>query len=157
MMSKIKNMYKSFFGLTEQTDKDSKIPSADEIQQTTDAVKELGDAMRDAGLTEEELDEAQLINHMTDYKGGVQYMLRDAAMADQVAHEIRNFATKKKIYIITHKKSRDGRFGYFHFRLGADPAKESQQIQGYISSKPEVKHFRFKLLNEKPKPRNPNI
>lgn len=156
-MSKIKNMYKLFFGLTEQTDKDSKIPSADEIQQTTDAVKELGDAMRDAGLTEEELDEAQLINHMTDYKGGVQYMLRDADMADQVAHEIRNFATKKKIYIITHKKSRDGRFGYFHFRLGDDPAKESQQLQGYISSKPEVKHFRFKLLNEKPKRRNPKI
>jgi hypothetical protein len=154
MMSKIKNMYKSFFGINE-----AKINvSADQLDDP--GVQKLMQQKNDdteINITEEELEEAQLINHMTDYKGGVQYMLRDAAMADQVAHEIRNFATKKKIYIITHKKSRDGRFGYFHFRLGADPAKESQQIQGYISSKPEVKHFRFKLLNEKPKPRNPNI
>lgn len=150
-MSKFKDMYKSFFGINEQDDKSGavKLPKTstpDDIEKYTDQ-----------GLDVELVDEAQLINHMTDYKGGVQYMLFDPAMADNVAHEIRNFATKKKIYIITHKKSRDGKFGYFHFRLGDDPAKESQQIQGYISSKPEVKHFRFKLLNEKPKPRNPKI
>lgn len=151
-MSKIKNMYKSFFGINEAKINVSadqlKDPNIQQVMKSPDT---------EINITDKELDEAQLINHMTDYKGGVQYMLRDAAMADQVAHEIRNFATKKKIYIITHKKSRDGRFGYFHFRLGDDPAKESQQLQGYISSKPEVKHFRFKLLNEKSKRRNPKI
>lgn len=151
-MSKIKNMYKSFFGINEAkinvSTNNLKDPNIQQLMKNDDT---------EINITEEELGEAQLINHMTDYKGGVQYMLRDAAMADQVAQEIRNFATKKKIYIITHKKSRDGRFGYFHFRLGDDPAKESQQLQGYISSKPEVKHFRFKLLNEKPKRRNPKI
>jgi hypothetical protein len=142
-MSKFKNIYKDFFGLNEQAD--SKIPNPDEIKATTDAVKELGVAMKDAGLTEEELDEAKLINSMTDYRGGVQYMLYDPAMADNVASEIRNFATKNKIYVINYKKAKNGKFGYFHFRIGDDPAKESQQIQGYISSKPEIKHFRFKL------------
>jgi len=154
-MSKIKNMYKSFFGINEAkinvSTNNLKDPNIQQLMKDPNAEINITDN------TNEELDEAQLINHMTDYKGGVQYMLRDAAMADQVAQEIRNFATKKKIYIITHKKSRDGRFGYFHFRLGDDPAKESQQLQGYISSKPEVKHFRFKLLNEKPKRRNPKI
>jgi hypothetical protein len=153
-MSKFKNMYKDFFGLNEQND--SKMPNPEEIEKTTDAVKELevateklGDAMKDAGLTEEELDEAQLINNMTDYRGGVQYMLYDPAMAQNVATEIRNFATKKKIYVIDYKQSKDGRFGYFLFRIGDDPAKESQQIQGYISSKPEIKHFRFKILEDR--------
>jgi hypothetical protein len=149
-MSKFKNMYKDFFGLNEQND--SKMPTPEDIEAikaTTDAVKELGDAMKDAGLTEEELDEAQLINNMTDYRGGVQYMLYDPAMAQNVATEIRNFATKKKIYVIDYKQSKDGRFGYFLFRIGDDPAKESQQIQGYISSKPEIKHFRFKILEDR--------
>jgi hypothetical protein len=113
--------------------------------------------MKDAGLTETELEEAQLINNMTDYRGGVQYMLYDPAMADNVANEIRNFATKKKIYVINYKRSRDGKFGYFHFRIGDDPAKESQQIQGFISSKPEIKHFRFKILDTTKKQINKNL
>jgi hypothetical protein len=147
-MGKFNNLYKDFFGLNEQTN--SKIPKPEDIEQiksTTAAVKDLGAAMKDAGLTEADLEEAQLINNMTDYRGGVQYMLYDPAMADNVANEIRNFATKKKIYIINYKRSRDGKFGYFHFRIGDDPAKESQQIQGFISSKPEIKHFRFKILD----------
>jgi hypothetical protein len=48
-------------------------------------------------------------------------------------------------------KTRDGRFGYFHFRLGDDPARESQQLQGYISQKPEIAYFRFKVIEPKPK------
>ena len=154
-MSKFKNIYKDFFGLNEQAD--SKIPNPDEIKATTDAVKELGVAMKDAGLTEEELDEAKLINSMTDYRGGVQYMLYDPAMADNVASEIRNFATKNKIYVINYKKAKNGKFGYFHFGIGDDPAKESLQIQGYISSKPEIKHFRFKLLDTPKKQINKNL
>ena len=163
-MSKIAKMYKSFFGLKEQTNPNKpnklNIPSADEIEQTTDAVKELGDAMDD--LNEEEIDEARLINNMTDYRGGIQYLLRDPAMAENVAQEIKNFAAKKKIYIIRHLKSKDGKIGYFHFRLGEDPARESQQLQGYISQKPEVHSFRFKILGEKkpkinPRRQRPNI
>ena len=157
-MRKFNNLYKEFFGLTEQTN--SKLPKPEDIEQiksTTVAVKDLGDAMKDAGLTETELEEAQLINNMTDYRGGVQYMLYDPAMSDNVANEIRNFATKKKIYIINYKRSRDGKFGYFHFRIGDDPAKESQQIQGFISSKPEIKHFRFKILDTTKKQINKNL
>ena len=157
-MSKFNNLYKDFFGLTEQPN--SKLPKPEDIEQiksTTVAVKDLGDAMKDAGLTETELEEAQLINNMTDYRGGVQYMLYDPAMSDNVANEIRNFATKKKIYIINYKRSRDGKFGYFHFRIGDDPAKESQQIQGFISSKPEIKHFRFKILDTTKKQINKNL
>ena len=157
-MSKFNNLYKDFFGLTEQTN--SKLPKPEDIEQiksTTVAVKDLGDAMKDAGLTETELEEAQLINNMTDYRGGVQYMLYDPAMSDNVANEIRNFATKKKIYIINYKRSSDGKFGYFHFRIGDDPAKESQQIQGFISSKPEIKHFRFKILDTIKKQINKNL
>jgi hypothetical protein len=140
-MSKIVNMYKSFFGIAEQTDK----PGAIKLPKTSTPqdIKKYTDDGFDV-----ELEEAQLVNHITDYKGGVQYMLRDAAMANNVAQEIRDFAAKKKIYIIRHTKSRDGRFGYFHFRLGLDPAKESQQLQGYLSQKPEIKHFRFKLLGQ---------
>ena len=157
-MGKFNNLYKDFFGLNEQTN--SKIPKPEDIEQiksTTAAVKDLGVAMKDAGLTETELEEAQLINNMTDYRGGVQYMLYDPAMADNVANEIRNFATKKKIYVINYKRSRDGKFGYFHFRIGDDPAKESQQIQGFISSKPEIKHFRFKILDTTKKQINKNL
>jgi hypothetical protein len=157
-MGKFNNLYKDFFGLNEQTN--SKIPKPEDIEQiksTTAAVKDLGAAMKDAGLTEADLEEAQLINNMTDYRGGVQYMLYDPAMADNVANEIRNFATKKKIYIINYKRSRDGKFGYFHFRIGDDPAKESQQIQGFISSRPEIKHFRFKILDTTKKQINKNL
>lgn len=142
MKSKHVNTYKSFFGITEQQNdktgsvKLPKTSSADEIEQYTEKGIDV------------ELEEARLINNITDYRGGVQYMLRDNSMADNVAAEIRQFAAKKKIYIIRHMKSKDGRFGYFHFRLGLDPAKESQQLQGYLSQKPEIKHFRFKILGE---------
>jgi hypothetical protein len=103
------------------------------------------------------MNEAELINNITDYRGGVQYMLRDAAMAENVANEIKQFATKKKIYIVKHTKSRSGKGGYFYFRLGEDPAKESQQLQGYLSQKPEIKYFRFKVMPEQQPRQNRNI
>lgn len=154
-MSKKRNIYKEFFGLNEQSN--PKIPKPEEIKLTTQAVKELGAAIEDAGLTENELEEAQLINNITDYKGGVQYMLRDVAMAENVAGEIKQFAAKKKIYVVKHTKSRSGKGGYFYFRLGEDPAKESQQLQGYLSQKPEIKYFRFKVLPEQQPRQNRNI
>ena len=67
------------------------------------------------------------------------------------------------------KISKNGKVGYFHFRLGQDPALESQKIQGYIAQKPEVKHFRFNVRGQQAAPaqtepvanpplrRNPNI
>jgi hypothetical protein len=147
-MSKIVNMYKSFFGIKETVTVSKKLDP-----KWSDTVAQLKQTDPDAqiNITEDELGEAQLVNRITDYKGGIQYMLRDAAMAANVAAEIREFVTKKKIHIIRHTKSRDGRFGYFQFRLGLDPAKESQQLQGYLSQKPELKHFRFKLLGDRPK------
>lgn len=154
-MNKKRNTYKEFFGLTEQNN--SKIPKPEDIEQTTQAIKDLGDAMSDAGLTEAELEEAQLTNNITDYNGGIQYMVRDRNLADNVAKEIKQFAAKKKIYPVKHVKSKSGKAGYFYFRLGEDPAKESQQLQGYFSQKPEIKYFRFKVMQEEQPQKNRNI
>jgi hypothetical protein len=141
-MSKFKQICKGFFGLNEQTD--SKIPNPEEIEATTDAIKKLGDAMKDAGLSETELEEAQLINNLSDYNGHVMYQLRDPQEANSVAKEIQRWTTKKGFTIITHKKSPSGRTGYFYFRLGEDPGSESQKIQGYFAQLPELTKFAFK-------------
>ena len=150
-MSKKRNTYKEFFGIQEQMNNND---GAVRVPKDTDPnkIKDLTDKGLDV-----ELEEAQLINNITDYKGGVQYMLRDAAMADNVAEEIKQFALKKKIYPVKHKKSRSGKAGYFYFRLGDDPAKESQQLQGYFSQKPEIKYFRFKTMEEQRPTQNRNI
>ena len=143
----MKSKFKEYFGINE-----AKINVPADKLDDPDVQKLINNSNSDEteiNVTEQDLEEAKLINNMTDYRGGVQYMLYDPAMAQNVATEIRNFATKKKIYVIDYKQSKDGRFGYFHFRIGDDPAKESQQIQGYISSKPEIKHFRFKILEDK--------
>lgn len=149
-MSKKRNTYKEFFGIREQIDNNGMV----RVPKDTDPnkIKDL----TDKGMNVE-LDEAELINNITDYQGGIQYMLRDAAMADNVAEEIKQFAIKKKIYPVKHRKSKSRRAGYFYFRLGDDPAKESQQLQGYFSQKPEIQYFRFKVLQD-PQPRpNRNV
>jgi hypothetical protein len=150
-MSKKRNIYKEFFGIQEQMNNND---GAVRVPKDTDpnTIKDLTDKGLDV-----ELEEAQLVNNITDYRGGVQYMLRDAAMAENVANEIKQFATKKKIYIVKHTKSRSGKGGYFYFRLGEDPAKESQQLQGYLSQKPEIKYFRFKVMPEQQPRQNRNI
>jgi len=145
-MNKLSKMYRSFFGINEAIN----IKSVD-LTDSNVAQFMKNNPDKEINITEEDLEEAQLINKMTDYRGGIQYKLYDPAMAQNVAHEIKNFAEKKKIYTIKHSKSRNGLYGYFHFRLGDDPAKESQQLQGYISQKPEIKYFRFKVLGQKPK------
>ena len=56
--------------------------------------------------------------------------------------------------------SKTGRVGYIYFRLGQDPALESQKLQGYLAQKPELKHFRFKVRQEasvKPRMTSPKI
>jgi len=154
-MNKLKKLYKDFFGLREQTSTTKTkvaIPGTDpkqldqlkafniELTKTKDLLK-MGD---------EELDEAQLLNKIIDYRGGVEYVLRNPAEAQSVAQEIQEWATKKGFTIIKQTTSKSGKVGYFYFRLGQDPARDSQRIQGYISQKPEIKHFRFNVRNERP-------
>jgi hypothetical protein len=140
-------MYKEFFGLKEQND--SKIPNPEEIEKSTDAIEKLGDAMKDAGLAESELDEAQLVNNLSDYNGHVIYQLRDPQEANAVAKDIQRWTTKKGFTIISHEKSKSGRTGYFYFRLGEDPGTESQKIQGYFAQLPELLKFAFKAPKSK--------
>jgi hypothetical protein len=146
-MSKFKNIYKEFFGLKEQSD--SKIPNPEEIEASTDAIKDLGNAMKNAGLTETELEEAQLVNNLSDYNGHVMYQLRDPQEANPVAKEIQRWTTKKGFTIISHEKSKSGHTGYFYFRLGEDPGTESQKIQGYFAQLPELLKFAFKAPKSK--------
>ena len=162
MMNTFRKLYKDFFGLTEQRTATSKIPKilpADEIEKSSKAVQKYGKAMRDAGLIEnEDLDEAQLINNITDYNGGVEYVLRNPTEAKQVSAEIRDWAEKKGFVILKQKISSNGKVGYFYFKLGQDVALESQRIQGYIAQKPEIKHFRFNVRGQKKieqRPENP--
>ena len=146
-MSKFKNIYKEFFGLKEQTN--SKIPNPIEIKASTDAIEDLGNAMKNAGLAESELEEAQLVNNLSDYNGHVMYQLRDPQEANPVAKEIQRWTTKKGFTIISHEKSKSGRTGYFYFRLGEDPGTESQKIQGYFAQLPELLKFAFKAPKSK--------
>jgi hypothetical protein len=147
-MNKIKKLYRDFFGLREQA---TNIPSADLVKATNAELEKTVGLMNQLKQeSETDLDEAQLLNRIIDYRGGVEYVLRDPAEAKSVAQEISEWATKKGFTIIKQTTSASGKVGYFYFRLGQDPARESQRIQGYISQKPEIKHFRFKVRNEQP-------
>lgn len=147
-MNKLKKLYKEFFGLTEQAEKGSI-----SVKDPTKA-----EELAKKGLDVKLVDEAQLINHMTDYRGGVEYVIYDAAQAQVVANDIQQWAEKKGFTIINKKISKSGTVGYFYFRLGEDPARESQKIQGYVSQLPSVKHFRFNVRSQRPiKKQRPSI
>jgi len=141
IMSKFKNMYKEFFGLKEQQN----IPkiSDEDVKNAEDFAAAL------EPLTETELEEAQLVNNLSDYNGHVIYQLRDPQEANPVAKEIQRWTTKKGFTIISHEKSKSGRTGYFYFRLGEDPGTESQKIQGYFAQLPELLKFAFKAPKSK--------
>lgn len=155
-MSIFKKLYKEFFGLTEQNEPTSTtgIPkfTKDDVQNAKD--------MRDAFLgmkdvlnalkTESDLEEAQLVNNITDYRGGIEYVLRNPAEAQAVAQEIKEWSERKGFTVVKHTISPSGKIGYFYFRLGQDPALESQKLQGYLAQKPELKHFRFNVRRAKP-------
>ena len=148
MMSKFKKMYREWFGLKEQTEEDKFGPQAlKDLEAFND---ELGKTKELMVMGEEELQEAQLVNNITDYQGGVQYILRDPAQAQQVAEDIKQWTAKKGFTTIKHTKSKTGKMGYFYFRLGQDPGTEAQKIQGYFSQLPELKHFRFNVVNQQP-------
>ena len=144
---------KIFNKLTEAPTPKTSIPAKDELDAATagvdklkNAVFGLDDALKDAGLKKEgELDEAELVNHMYDYKGGVEYILRDPAQAQEVAESITRWTERKGFTIITQNISRSGKIGYFHFRLGPDPERDAQRIQGYFSSKIEIAKYRFRV------------
>jgi hypothetical protein len=95
-----------------------------------------------------ELEEADLINKISDYRGGVLYKLIDPATAADVKKDIAQFAAKKKMHIIKTKFDDAAGKGFFYFRLGEDPGKESQRIQGFISQLPEVERFKFTTLTQ---------
>ena len=140
-MSKFKNMYKEFFGLKEQQN----IPKISD--EDVKNAKDFAAALKP--LTETELEEAQLVNNLSDYNGHVMYQLRDPQEANPVAKEIQRWTTKKGFTIISHEKSKSGRTGYFYFRLGEDPGTESQKIQGYFAQLPELLKFAFKAPKSK--------
>jgi len=145
-MDKISKTYKQFFGIVEQTESTtSGTISVKDPKKAEDFAKK----GIDVHLTETELDEAELLNHISDYKGGVEYIVMDPTIAQQVQEEIEQFARKKGIKIIKKDISGSGKIGYFLFRLGEFPAKESQKIQGYISQMPQIKHFRFNVRRKK--------
>jgi hypothetical protein len=156
-MSKFKTKYKEFFGLSEQQEKENFL-DPDKLEKTkkafndlTPVIKQFADVSKEAGF----IDEAELINKMRNYRGGVEYVLYDPSAADMVLNDIKTWAEKKGFTIIKMEKSPSGKIGYFYFRLGQEPFKEAKKIQGYISQLEQVKHFRFNVRQKKKKINKP--
>jgi len=147
-MSNIKKLYKQFFGY--KLNETQGIPSPEEIDAANTGLDLLLPKMEKlkALVGESEIDEAQLVNNLTDYRGGVEYVVRDTQTAQSVLDEIRQWSQKKGFTIIKSMLSKTGRIGYIYYRLGEDPALESQKLQGYLAQKPELKHFRFHVRGE---------
>ena len=135
-MSNIDDMYKDFFGLKKINEAQIETSIED-----LDAVK----AQSDDKDTIKVVKEADLVNKISDYRGGVVYKLHDPRTGADVKQDIAQFATKKKMHIIRTQFDDAKGIGFFHFRLGEDPGKESQRIQGFISQLPEVKVFKFTI------------
>ena len=155
-MNKIKKIYRDFFGLNEQAvKKHPVVPGLDpadtlnlakynkELEKTQQLMTKMTSEEANA-----DLDEATLDNSITEYQGGVQWIVTDPATAKHVMADISSWAQKKGFTIIKRKISKSGKVGYIYFRMGEDPAKESQRIQGYISQTPEIHRFRFKVLGQ---------
>ena len=149
-MNKLKKLYREFFGLNEDT---GKIETEDVNQAEEMAKKGINVKLVKPDMSTEDvdLDEAQLINNLTDYRGGIEYVLVDPATAEQTANEIQEWAERKGFTVIKKIISPSGKIGYFYFRLGQDPALESQKIQGYLAQKPELTHFRFNVKQQSKK------
>tara|TARA_R110001592_G_scaffold89840_1_gene264047 strand:+ start:2495 stop:2953 length:459 start_codon:yes stop_codon:yes gene_type:complete len=149
-MSKFKKIYRDFFALKEANAEQQAAYNV-ELEKTIEIQKDIKD------LTSEELiDEAQLVNNLTDYAGHVIYQLRDPQESNAVAKEIQRWTTKKGFTIIKHDKSKSGRTGYFYFRIGEDPGSESQKIQGYFAQLPELTKFAFKAPRSNAPRRRPS-
>ena len=148
-MNTFKRLYKEFFGLNEQTTTQSSTSGL------SVAPEKLNDPNVQAQIkkgikvrVEGDLDEAQLVNHITDYRGGVEYVLRDPSQAKDVAAQIQEWTAKKGFTVVKHTISKTGKVGYFYFRLGEDPEKDAQRIQGYFAQRLELSAFKFKVRGE---------
>ena len=155
-MNKITKLYRDFFRLTEQASTTPKVDPKKVVHIKTDVVKKdpkILDTLAAAGkqpeiVSETDLDEAELTNKITDYQGGVEMLFTDPAMAKQTMIDIITWAKKKGFDVITkkiYKTANGSKAGYIYFRLGEDPYKESQRIQGYVSQSPGISKFRFKV------------
>lgn len=150
-MNTFNKLYKQFFGLTEQATPTSSVPKIEDkdieqVEKYTAALEKMKKTM-----SEEQIEEAQLINNITDYRGGVEFVLRDPSTAQAVVDEIQQWTAKKGITLVTKKISKTGKVVYMYFRLGQDPSSEAQKVQGYLSQMPELKHFRFNVRQLKKK------
>jgi hypothetical protein len=152
-MIKLKRLFKQLTEqATEPTTSDIEILSdpakaktvQDNATKVADALGKVKDAMKEG-----DLDEAELVNHMYDYKGGVEYILRDPSQAQEVAESIMRWTERKGFTIISKDISKSGKIGYFHFRIGVDPERDAQRIQGYFSSKIEIAKYRFHVRQSK--------
>jgi hypothetical protein len=86
-MNTLKKLYKEFFRLTEQPVAAAApgIPkfTKDDVQNAKDMATALK-GMKDAMKMESDLEEAQLVNRITDYRGGIEYVLRNPSKHKQL-------------------------------------------------------------------------
>ena len=120
MMNTFKKLYRDFFGLTES------VESSDEKL----------------------VDEAKLVNGIDEYQGGLIYAIKDPAQAQSISDDIKQWTEKKGFTIIKRTISKSGKNGYFYFRLGEDPEKDAQRIQGYFAQRLELTAFKFKVRGQ---------
>lgn len=152
-MNVFKKLYRDFFGLTEQTAKQHSMFSVtDKDVQNMQKMATVAQQVKKALGEDEELDEAQLLNKISDYQGGIEFVVNDPEQSSQIADTIAQWAAKKGINLIKKTISKSGRVVYLYFRMGQDPVADSQKLQGYISQRPDIKHFRFNVRTQKPKP-----
>jgi hypothetical protein len=150
-MNKLKKLYRDFFGLTEQvtpgtpsTKGSVRMPK---ISKPAD-IKKMTDQGLDVKLENAELDEAELVNKITDYQGGVEMLFTDPATAKQTMIDIITWAKKKGFEVINkeiYTTKAGTKAGYIYFRIGTDVYKDSQRIQGYVAQSPGISKFRFKV------------
>jgi len=151
-MNTFKKIYRDFFGLTESKmdpvgKEDSDINNDGKINKTDKYLKKRRTAINKS-IDEEIVDEAKLVNGIDEYQGGVVYAIKDPAQAQEVSDDIKSWAEKKGFTIIKRTISKSGKNGYFYFRLGEDPEKDAQRIQGYFAQRLELAAFKFKVRGE---------
>jgi soluble cytochrome b562 len=123
-MNTFKQLYKQFFGLREATLPTATPDDVDNMNKMADAAERLKTA-----LGEELVDEAKLVNNITDYRGGVEFVMRDPADAQRTVNEIMQWTQKKGFTIVKKQISKTGKVGYLYFRLGEDPGSEAHHIR----------------------------
>lgn len=151
-MNTFKKLYRDFFGLTESKmdavgKEDSDINNDGKTDKTDKYLKKRRTAI-DAAIDEVVVDEAKLVNGIDEYQGGVMYAIKDPAQAQSVSDDIKAWAEKKGFTIIKRTLSKSGKNGYFYFRLGEDPEKDAQRIQGYFAQRLELSAFKFKVRGQ---------